>query len=134
MAEDSGGQQIGFWMRFVIVLQDLLGRQRNQQQLEQFQRSDRQLADGFNRGAEDPDNRRMQQQTTDYNYDVVQQARVRVQEQGSAGASPPQETTPTRPTPVQERNAALLAQIELAQQRWQQMQQSQQSRGQGRGL
>src|SRR4051794_3362393 len=116
MAEESGGQQVGFWMRLVTVLQTMLTRQQSQQQLEQFQRSDRQQADGLTRGAEDPDNRRMQRQTADYNYDVVQQARVRVQEQGQQPTSQDTGTSQPRPTPSQDASAVLRAQLEAFQQ------------------
>jgi hypothetical protein len=134
MAEDNSGQQVGFWMRFVTVLQNLLTRQQHQQQLEQFQRSDRQLADGFDRGADDPDNRRMQGQASGYNYDVVQQARVRVQEQGQQPTAQETGTAQQRPTSSQDASALLRAQMEAFQQQVQAEQRRQQSRGQGRGL
>jgi hypothetical protein len=136
MAEDPSGQQIGFWMRFVNVLQNLLRGQENQQRLDQFQRSesDRQIADGFTRGSEDPDARQRQDSGAGYNYDVVQQARARVQEQGQQPGA--QDAGPSQPraTPQQDTGAILRAQIEAFQQRVQLEQQQQRTRGQGRGL
>jgi hypothetical protein len=136
MAEDPSGQQIGFWMRFVNVLQNLLRGQENQQRLDQFQRSesDRQIADGFTRGAEDPDARQRQDPGAGYNYDVVQQARSRVQEQGQQPAGQDTGPAPQRATPQQDTGAILRAQIEAFQQRVQLEQQQQRTRGQGRGL
>jgi hypothetical protein len=59
MAEE--GQSYGFRARMAQMFTALFG-QRQQTQQQQIQKSDRQVADGFDRGADDPDNRRAVQQ------------------------------------------------------------------------
>jgi len=148
MADES--QYYGFRARTAQLLTWLFG-QRQQVEQQQTQKSDRQVADGYDRGADDPDNRRRQQMqgTPDTGREALQRAAEMTQHADGSrtrGLTPadlheiaqsraPRRTTEEHGLTVGDaaREASRSAQTEALRQRIQHQQPQQRGRGKGQG-
>src|SRR5207244_4743239 len=83
MADEA--QSYGFRARTAQLLTWLFGRQQQAQQ-QQIQKSDRQVFDGYDRGNDDPDNRRTMHQAQAFDLDRGSQSQ-------RGGPQPPQDPT-----------------------------------------